>query len=245
MGAGYVRLRIPLGPAVKLIFGVNIAIFLLQLIVAYALDFHPASTSRITGWLALTPEAATSGYLWQLGTYMWLHSTDGIMHILFNLLVLYFFGPWLEQRWGSKPFLKYYCLFGLVGGLVYLASQFLFAPFGIIRGPAVGASGAISGLICAFALYHWKQRLQFLFQIQLTGRALLALIVGIDLLRLLWGDPLAVEAHWGGMLCAALLLKPDWRSPRLWRLKLTRWRLKRRLRLEPGGKRNGDSRTLH
>jgi len=245
MGGQYVRIRIPMGPAVKWIMAINIGLFLLQLVVATFVGFDDAKLNEVLWWVMLTPETLTRGHVWKLFTHMWLHSPDGVMHIAFNMLVLYFFGPWLEQRWGTRRFARFYIYFGLGGGVLFLMSALLLPLIGLGRGPALGASGAIAGLICAFALYQWRSPLQFFFGITMTGRTLLLVMIAIDLLRLLWGDPLAVEAHWGGMITAALLLNPDWRNPKLWRLKFKRWRLKRRLRLEPGGNSNGDSRYLH
>ena len=80
---------------------------------------------------------------WGLFTYMFLHA--GFWHLFMNMLVLFFFGPPLESRWGERQFLRFYVISGLGGAALSL----LFMP-----GMVVGASAAIYGLMLAFAL-NW------------------------------------------------------------------------------------------
>ncbi|UCF43305.1 MAG: rhomboid family intramembrane serine protease [Planctomycetota bacterium] len=85
--------------------------------------------------------------LWRLVTYQFLHGN--LVHILFNLLGLYFLGPTLERHWGSKRFLTFYLGCGATGGLFYtllVAVRFLPAY------PMIGASGAILGMLAACAI---------------------------------------------------------------------------------------------
>lgn len=87
--------------------------------------------------------------LWRLVTYQFLHDPSGILHILFNMFVLFMFGRILEPYLGPRKFLIFYLACGAVGGLFYLiltALRFLPAL------PMVGASGAILGVIGACAV---------------------------------------------------------------------------------------------
>src|SRR5687767_8066113 len=81
---------------------------------------------------------------WSVVTYMFLHG--GLMHLLFNMLALYFFGPRVEERIGSRPFAMLYFLSGLTGALV----SFIFSP----NAPIIGASAGVFGVMMAFA-YFW------------------------------------------------------------------------------------------
>jgi membrane associated rhomboid family serine protease len=81
---------------------------------------------------------------WTVVTYMFAHG--GFWHIFFNMLVLFFFGPPLEARWGSREFAKYYFICGIGGA----ALSFLFA----FHAPIIGASAAVYGVMLAFAL-NW------------------------------------------------------------------------------------------
>src|SRR5206468_5196177 len=107
-----------------------------------------------TLYLSLRP-ALVVRYLWvwQLATYMFVHA--GIFHILFNMLALWMFGTELEHIWGSRYFLKFYFVTGI--GAAVLTVLFSLLPFGFARqlqdANIVGASGAIYGLLLAYAIY--------------------------------------------------------------------------------------------
>ena len=95
---------------------------------------------------------------WTLFTYMFLHA--GFMHLLFNMVGLFFFGPRLEARLGSRGFLGLYFLSGLGG------AAFTFINFGA---PVVGASAAVYGIIIGFAMY-WPRELIYIYGL-LCGHA--------------------------------------------------------------------------
>lgn len=90
----------------------------------------------------------------QLVTYFFNHG--GITHILFNMMALAFLGPLVEMVMGSKRFLTFYLFCGVVAGILLA----LFDPSPV---PVVGASGAILGVLAAFAFYFPKERLSILF----------------------------------------------------------------------------------
>jgi len=87
---------------------------------------------------ALLPAAVAGGEVWLLLTSMFLHS--GFIHLALNMLSLYFLGSFVEQAFGRSRFLALYLCSGLAGGIAYLY-------FGGFDEPAVGASGAIFGLL--------------------------------------------------------------------------------------------------
>ena len=84
---------------------------------------------------------------------MFLHA--GVFHILFNMLALWMFGVELERRWGSRFFLKYYLMTGVGAAVTTLALAFVPGQVGVAMRDTVtvGASGAIYGLLLAYALY--------------------------------------------------------------------------------------------
>ena len=87
---------------------------------------------------ALVPAAVAQGQVWLLLSSMFLHS--GFIHLALNMLSLYFLGSFVEQAFGRSRFLALYLSSGLAGGIAYLY-------FGAFDKPAVGASGAIFGLL--------------------------------------------------------------------------------------------------
>lgn len=228
--------RPPLGKGVRIFLIVNIAIYVAELILAYAVDFDPLEVANVVHAVALSVPDILSGWVWQVGTHMWVHDPDIFTHILFNMLVLYWFGPTLESRWGTKRFVIRYFIFGMGSAAAILATGLIY--WGITgdhQAPTLGASGAIAGLVCSYCLVHWRATLG-LFTLRFTGRTLLLVFIGIDVLRLLWGENIAVQGHWGGMVAAAIVMRKGELSPSLLWLQFKRWRLKRRLRLKRGGK---------
>jgi rhomboid protease GluP len=87
---------------------------------------------------ALIPALVAEGEVWRLLTSVFLHS--GFAHLVLNMISLYFLGSFAEVSFGRGRFLTLYILSGIAGGLAYLY-------FGAFNSPAVGASGAIFGLL--------------------------------------------------------------------------------------------------
>jgi membrane associated rhomboid family serine protease len=139
-----------LPPATRYILIINIAVFVLTMV--------PGLNGWIYSSFSVFPSSYTNmAQFWRLVTYQFLHG--GLLHIFFNMLMLYFLGPFLEGYWGSKTYLRFYLIAGAAGGVVYT----LLVLFGILR-PAtmVGASGAIYGLMASAAvLFPQSQVLLF------------------------------------------------------------------------------------
>jgi membrane associated rhomboid family serine protease len=113
----------------------------------------------VAGQLAFVPVYAASRP-WTLVTYMFLHA--GWMHLIFNMIGLYFFGPRLEDRLGGRQFLLLYFLSGIAGAILHvtggIAVTLLSVPFNPWV-PMVGASGAVFGVLMGFALYWPRERI--------------------------------------------------------------------------------------
>ena len=95
---------------------------------------------KISRLIALFPYNTPFFKPYQLVTHMFAHG--GFFHLFFNMFVLWMFGSLLEKAWGPKRFLIFYLVCGLAAGITHLALENV---------PAVGASGAIMGLLAAFA----------------------------------------------------------------------------------------------
>lgn len=184
-----------LTPAVRLILMLSVGVYVVQLIAPASFDYA----------LGLVPVRVARGAVWQLLTYMFLHG--GLWHLLFNMLMLWVFGGEVEMRMGSRRFVQLYVLSGLAGGLLALA---------IGRGiavPVVGASGALFGVLLAFAMFypHRPVTLLFFFVLPLTmpAWALVAVFAGISLLTVMQygGSQLGHLAHLGGIAGAWVYLR--------------------------------------
>ncbi len=172
--------------------------------------------------LALRPDYVLTRP-WTLVTYMFVHA--GFLHVLFNMIALFFFGPPVEERLGSGEFIKLYVICGLGGA----ALSFLLRVF---TGPTmiVGASGAIYGVMLAYAMF-WPDAPIYIWGIlPVKAKWLLAAFVAIDLAGALGvgGAGVAHFAHLGGLGAGFLYLKSaglgvalTTRARKLFRPKLT------------------------
>ena len=208
-------------------------------------------------YLMVSPDGVVGDlYLWQPFTYMWFHDTEGLGHIAFNLLALFFLGPPLERRWGRRTFLRFYLLSGFIAGLFTVLVGLLIPSWFAV--PTLGASGAILALVAAFSMVHPDGQVLIFFVIPMRARYLVAVALGIDVLMFLVAGPatstVAIHTHFGGALAGWLLITGNWRPQVAW------FRLKQRfgggrppkggsgrsggpqLRVIRGGR---DDRTLH
>jgi membrane associated rhomboid family serine protease len=175
-------------PWVRRLIVANIIVFFLQQLVP-----------GVTDALAFIPALFLSRP-WTAVTYMFVHDPRSLTHILFNMIALYFFGPRVEERLGSRRFITLYGLAGITGALV----SSIFSPLN----PIVGASGAVFGVMVAFAMF-WPTAQIYIFGI-LPLEARIALILMI--LYSLWsgfrgGSGVADFAHLGGIAGGWLYLK--------------------------------------
>lgn len=214
MGGGFRGLP----PVVKWLLIINFVIF-----VAGALlfkDLTPENPGmRITildEYFSVFP--VSIGYslqIWRLVTYQFLHG--GVMHLAFNMIVLYFMGPFVERAWGSRAFIKYYLICGAAGGVVYT----VLARLGVLGiGPMVGASGAIYGLMAAMVIMYPRMKVLLWGIIPMTMYWLCILAVIVSLVNIAAGNNSGGEAaHLAGLAMgfAYVLYKP----------KMTEFRMKR------------------
>ena len=179
------------------------------------LVFFLLRPGSLYGLLALSLDGVRRGFLWQPLTYMFLHGS--LTHLIFNMFTLYFLGPETERAMGSKHFLAMYLISGLLGGLgwIWLSPQ----PYAV----CVGASGAIFGILAAFATLYPRRQLTllifFIFPVTLMAWQLVA---GLAILEfLLAGDPssgIAHTAHLAGAFAGFLYIDQLFESTLLRRL---------------------------
>jgi membrane associated rhomboid family serine protease len=152
--------------------------------------------------------------IWQLVTYMFLHSLQSIWHILFNMLTLWMFGAPIEETWGTKRFLQYYFACGVGAGICVVAANMLFGnPLQMV----IGASGAIYGLLLAYGMLFPNQTvlMSFLFPIKAKYMVMIFGVIAF-LSSFNTGSPVSNLAHLGGMLVGFIFIKTQFgarRSP--------------------------------
>lgn len=146
-------------------------------------------------------------HFWQPLTYMFVHAD--FWHIFFNMYSLWLFGSVVERVIGEKKFIFLYLICGLGAAGLHILVQFLMGGSSI---PCVGASGAIYGMMIAFAMLFPEQRLTLIFPpVTLKARTMVLVFAGIELLTGLssvrtFTDGVAHFAHLGGMLIAFLMI---------------------------------------
>lgn len=190
-------------PWVRRLVVANLVVFLLQL------------TIFVNPWFTATfgfAPLAAAARPWTFLSYMFLHA--GFLHLVFNLLALFVFGPEVEDRMGGGAFLRYYLLCGLGGAAFSLVLGWIFGRLN----PVIGASAAVYGVLLAFAWAAPNAPISVLFLPEpIPAKWLVTFIVALSLVLALLpsSDGVAHLAHLGGFVTGFLYLKAaDWRLGR-------------------------------
>jgi rhomboid family protein len=230
----------PLSTALKALIAANVAVFVAQV-------FFPI----VTDLFGLHPRLVVRGlWIWQAATYMFLHG--GIFHILFNMLALWMFGTELERTWGTRYFLKFYFVTGIGAGI--LTALFAQLPFAFAQqlqyANVIGASGAIYGLLLAYALYFPDRPIYMYFVFPIPAKVFVAIMGAIAFLSSLnESGGVANATHLGGLLVAYVFLKSARVHP-LSELKYRylKWkinRVRKKFDVYSGGRANDWDRRVH
>jgi membrane associated rhomboid family serine protease len=178
-------------PVVLNLIIINAIVFVAQLVFD--------STYGLTDIMALYPYNSGLFKPYQLVTHMFAHG--GFLHILFNMYALWMFGSVLERIWGPKKFLIFYLVCGLAAGVTQM--------FFVTNGAAIGASGAIMGLLGAFAYTFPNTEFYILpFPFPIKAKYMAAIYAAIDLFGGFsgGGDNIAHFAHLGGLAMGLILV---------------------------------------
>jgi membrane associated rhomboid family serine protease len=179
-----------LPPAIKNIIFINAIVFVMQLI-------NPSLDYFLRVNFALMPNQVIGEFkIWQMVTWLFLHA--GFMHLFFNMFALWMFGAELERAWGSKDFLKFYFITGIGSGVFVT----LFSSY-----PTIGASGAVFGIMVAFAMRFPDAMMIFPFPMKVKyyvmGLAALEFISTINNAQ----SAISHIAHLGGAVIAYVYLR--------------------------------------
>jgi rhomboid family protein len=189
----------PLTSAIKAIVIANVVAFVVSLVFPTITRMFGLRPADIFGQL----------YLWQPVTYMFLHA--GIFHILFNMLALWMFGVELERMWGSRFFVQYYFICGVGAAMTTVLLSFIPGSFGaqLYYSLTIGASGAIYGILLAYALYFPNRPILLYFIFPIPAKYFVAIMGGISLLSSMSGPGggIAHTTHLGGLVAGYLYLK--------------------------------------
>jgi len=187
-------------PAVKWIIWANVAAFIVSVLSQRTFDFF-----------GLKPQAVIEhAWIWQPATYMFLHA--GLFHILFNMLGIWMFGVELERLWGTRFFIRYYAITGVGAAITTLLVSLL--PFAITaatyKAVTVGASGALYGLLMAYAMYFPDRPILMFLLFPIPAKFFVIIIGAISFLSATGAGGttgVAHTAHLGGMIFGYLYLR--------------------------------------
>lgn len=184
-----------LTPIVRNLIFINVIVFVISAI------------TPLGGWLALWDVQSPNFRPYQLFTYMFSHAD--FFHIFFNMLLLTFFGPILEEFWDQKKFLLFYIATG-IGAAVFNILMALFFNVGQFD-VMIGASGAVYGVMTAFGIIFPNMELRLLFlPVSFKAKYMVMVLGAIAIFsgfRSTPGDNTAHLAHLGGIVMAIILIQ--------------------------------------
>lgn len=180
-----------LPPAIKALIVANCAVFLLSLIVG----------DQFFQLFGLVPQRVlVERWVWQPFTYLFVHG--GFIHLLFNLFALWMFGMPVESQWGEREFLTYYFLCGIGAAAATVAVD----PQSQV--PVIGASGAVYGMLVAFAMLYPDSVIYLYFLIPVKAAHFAILFGAIEFFTAPAG--IARFTHLAGMVTGYLYIRWWW-----------------------------------
>jgi membrane associated rhomboid family serine protease len=230
-----------LTPAVRALITANVVMYLLTL-VAPSLEFR----------LGLVPALVFERWwIWQPITYMFLHG--GLFHLLFNMLALWMFGVELERLWGTRFFARYYFITGIGAAATTMVASLLPFSFAdaLYGSVTVGASGAIYGLLLAYAMTYPNRPIYIYLVFPIPAKIFVLIFGAISFLSSVTdtGGGVAHATHLGGMVVGYLYLAG--RGGQIGstiRSQFLRWRmarLRKRFDVHNGGRSGDGNRWVH
>jgi len=190
---GFMRMPI----AIRTIIAINAIMVFIQLF------FQALTGSSLSIYLGFLPDLWTTiTQPWRMFTYMFLHSLSNPFHFIFNMLWLWWMGKPVEETIGPRNFITLYLGAGLTGALVDVILSLMGSPV-----PVIGASGAVYGIMVAFAMLFPKTPIMLLLLPPIEARFVVGGLIAIDVLLLNSGDNVARFVHLGGALGGFLLMR--------------------------------------
>ena len=164
--------------------GACIYIVLLNVLVFMLTDYTRISFKGLplVYWISLVPSFVNRGWIWQFVTYMFVHGSP--MHLFFNMFALIMFGRTLERYLGTREFLLFYFLCGILGGVV---SYLFYLLQGASNVAIMGASGCIYALLFLCAVLFPNARLLLFFFIPMKMPYAVMLYIFIEIVSQVYG----------------------------------------------------------
>lgn len=197
------------GQVTKSLIAITVVAFVIQLV---TMPKHGVpGGGPFTEWLELVGNKVLQGEVWRLVTCGFLHDTSDPLHIIFNMLILYFVGRELEERHGGREFLAFYLIALVVASLAFMGVAALKFNQTSLATRVVGASGAVTAALMLFILHDPKRKVLLFFVLPMPIWVLGVIFVGYDLIGFFsrpaegeFAKHTAFAAHLGGAAFGAL-----------------------------------------
>ncbi|MFO0907679.1 MAG: rhomboid family intramembrane serine protease [Isosphaeraceae bacterium] len=196
-------------PATKALILINCAVFILA-------HLNPNNTRLFSSWFAATSDGIFRyGRVWELLTATFLHQS--LLHLIGNMLFLWFAGRELESMYGSRDFVALYISAAIVSTLGWAICDGLTAGDRRVTNQMIGASGAVLALVVIYAMYFPRREVLFMFVLPVEVWVLVAAFLAYQVFLLLGGGDwqTAVESHLVGAAYGYLFKRFDLRWSRL------------------------------
>ena len=202
-------------PACKTLILINVLVFFCQAMFPDLQDYFVARSDAIFHKFQI----------WRLLTATFMHDREQLLHLLWNMLWLWFLGHEIEAMYGSREFTRMYLTAAVFSTLIWAICESLVpgARAGGIQASMLGASGAVNAVVVLYALYYPRREFLLFFLLPVPVWALVTVYLGLDALQLLQkfqgvggaGAGVAVASHLGGALYGYLYKKYDLKWSRL------------------------------
>lgn len=212
--------RFPVG--LKWLLIVNVGIFVISFFLASA-----GSAGFFRNFYLVPAQVVKTFAVWQVVTYMFFHG--GFMHILWNMLTLWMFGAELERLWGTPRFLRFYFACGIGAAIAVIVVNYA---IGDQYSPTIGSSGAIYGILMAYALLFPDRLILFGFLIPIKVKYFVMIMGAVVFMNSFvnFGSGISQVAHLGGLVVGFLILRGRWLVTKIQRPAVSEfkeWRLRR------------------
>lgn len=185
-------------PVIKALLISNVAIFVLQIL-------NPGLENFLLKNFAQFPIGSPLFRPWQFITNMFLHGSFG--HLFFNMFALWMFGVEIENLWGTKKFLIFYLICGIGASLAnyFINPLFMEVPLNV---PTIGASGAVYGVLVAFAYFFPERYIYIYFMIPVKAKYLIIFYIALEVFYTIsmQNTGIAHLAHLGGAVVGFVYL---------------------------------------
>jgi len=194
------RYRYNMAGVLEKLIAVNVVVFIVQFFLQTLGFLFKTKINFIFEWFSFPTHLQALLYKpWSIITYAFLHG--GLLHLFFNMMILYFSGRLFLTFFSPKRLLNYYFLGAISGALLFALSYNLFPAFaGVGNVPLVGASAAVTAILVGVATQapHMQVRMMFIGNIKLWWIA--AFLVVVDFIQIPFGNAGGHIAHLGGAL---------------------------------------------